>query len=198
MVYINENTGEFDFEAALAEVSPQRREEALKFRYENGRRLSLAVYILLKKGLREEYGITENPVFGYSAEGKPFILDRPDIHFSFSHSGNVAVCAISDQPVGVDVEVPRKISSSLVNYTMNDSEQAQINTSPDPMMQFLYFWTRKEALLKLTGEGIRNDMKKVLATAEKYRLETVQTERYIYSVAKYNIFSEIDCRTSGL
>ena len=185
MVYLNENTDEIDIEAALTEVSPQRREQALKFRHEGGRRLSLAVYLLLKKGLREEYGITDNPVFGYKPEGKPFLLDHPDIHFSFSHSGNVALCAISDQPVGADVEVPRKITSSLINYTMNDDEQARISASPDPMMQFLYFWTRKEALLKLTAEGIRNDMKMVLAEADHYYFETIQSEKYICSIVKY-------------
>ena len=185
MIYINENTGELDLTAALAEVSQQRREQALKFRHENGRRLSVAVYLLLKKGLQEEYGITENPVFGYSGEGKPFIIDHPDIHFSFSHSGDVALCAISGQPVGADVEVPRKISPSLVSYTMNDDEQAQINASPDPMMQFLFFWTRKEALLKLTGEGIRNNMKNVLEKSDNYCFETVQSGKYIYSIAKY-------------
>lgn len=184
-VYINENTGDMDLTAALAEVSPQRREQALKFRHENGRRLSLAVYLLLKKGLQEEYGIAGNPVFGYSEEGKPFLLGQPDVHFSFSHSGNVALCALCDQPVGADVEVPRKISPSLITYTMNDDEQAQINASPNPMMQFLFFWTRKEALLKLTGEGIRNNMKEVLVAMEKYHIDTVVTDNYIYSVAKF-------------
>lgn len=184
-VYINENTGNMDLTAALAEVSPQRREQALKFRHENGRRLSLAVYLLLKKGLQEEYGIAGNPVFGYSEEGKPFLLGQPDVHFSFSHSGNVALCALCDQPVGADVEVPRKISPSLITYTMNDDEQAQINASPDPMMQFLFFWTRKEALLKLTGEGIRNNMKNVLEKSDNYCFETVQSGKYIYSIAKY-------------
>lgn len=189
MVYLNEKTDEIDIEAALADVSAQRREQAMKFRYDNGKRLSLAVYLLLKKGLQEEYGITENPVFGYSDEEKPFILDHPDIYFSFSHSGKIALCAISDQPVGADVEVPRRITPSLVRYTMNDSEQAQIHASPNPMTQFLYFWTRKEALLKLTGEGIRNDMKMVLAESEKYQIDTVVTENYVYSIAKYKDIS---------
>ena len=189
MVYLNENTDEIDIEAALAEVSVQRREQAMKFRHENGKRLSLAVYLLLKKGLREEYGFTDNPVFGYSKEGKPFILERPDIHFNFSHSGNIALCAISDLPVGADVEAPRKITSSLIDYTMNDDEQALIRASSNPTMQFLYFWTRKEAVLKLTAEGIRNNMKMVLADAEKYCFDTIQTEKYIYSIVKYkNLF----------
>lgn len=187
MVYINENTEELNIAAALAEVSSQRRDQALKFRYESGRRLSLAAYLLLMDGLQKEYGIAEPPVFDYSSEGKPYIADHPDIHFSLSHSGNVALCALSDQPVGADVEVPRKISPSLIAYTMNDSEQEQINASTNPTMKFLFFWTRKEALLKLTGEGIRNDLKGVLAEAEKYLFETVETEHFIYSTVKFRM-----------
>ena len=191
MIYINENTEELDIAATLAVVTPQRREQALKFRHESGQRLSLAVYLLLMDGLRKEYEIVEPPVFDYSPEGKPYIAARPDIHFSLSHSGNVALCALSDQPVGADVEVPRKISPSLIAYTMNDLEQEQINASANPVMKFLYFWTRKEALLKLTGEGIRNDLKLVLAEAEKYHFETIETEKYIYSTARFKIPPEI-------
>lgn len=190
MIYLNDRVDQLDIEDALSRVSPQRREQALRFRFESGRRLCLAVYLLLMDSLREEYGLDEPPVFDYSPEGKPFIPAHPDIHFSFSHSGNVALCAICDRPVGADVEVPRKISPSLIRYTMNHDEQAQISVSENPTMQFLHFWTRKEALLKLTAEGIRNDMKTVLAEADKYQIETVQTDRYIFSVATFQNIPE--------
>ena len=185
MVYLNDHVDTLDIDLALARVSVQRREQALRFRHEGGRRLCLAAYLLLMDGLREEYGLTEPPVFDYSSEGKPFIAARPDIHFSLSHSGNVALCVLADQPVGADVEVPRKITSSLIAYTMNADEQAKINASQNPEMQFLHFWTRKEALLKLTGEGIRNDVKAVLEEEEKYQIETVRADNYIFSVAKF-------------
>lgn len=185
MVYLNDQVDSLDIDLALARVSAQRREQALKFRFESGQRLSLAVYLLLMDGLREEYGITEPPDFDYTAEEKPFIAGRPDIHFNFSHSGNVAMCALSNQSVGADVEVPRKITPSLISYTMNEDEQASINASPDPTMRFLYFWTRKEALLKLTGEGIRNDMKRVLEESEQYHFETIKTNNYLFSIVKH-------------
>ena len=185
MIYINDNTDELDIATALSEVSEQRRAQALKFQHEKGRRLSLAVYLLLKKGLREEFGITEDPVFGYSPEGKPFLPDHPNIHFSFSHSGTVALCAIDRVPVGADVEVPRKISPELTAYTMSDEEVSRITASDDPQMAFLSLWTQKEAVLKLTGEGIRNNMKNVLTDSDKYLIETVTTPKYIFSVARH-------------
>jgi len=185
MVYINDHTEKLDIIAALERVSPQRREQAMRFRFDSGRRLSLAAYLLLMEGLEKEYGIIEPPVFEYTPEGKPFLVQHPDIHFNLSHSKNVALCAISDQPVGADVEVPRKISPSLVSHTMNEREQEIINTSSDSVMQFLHFWTRKEALLKLTAVGIRSDLKEVLSEEDKYQIETVQMDKYVFSVAKF-------------
>ena len=185
MVYINEHTESLDIEKALAMVSGQRREHALKFAHESGRRLSLAVYLLLMEGLQKEYGITGAPEFEYLAGGKPIIKGHPEIHFSFSHSGNVALCAIDSRPVGADVETTRKITPSLIAYTMNEEEQALIASAPESRQAFLALWTKKEAALKLTGEGIRNDLKTVLTNTENVVFETKITENYIYSIAKY-------------
>ncbi len=185
MVYINDKVDSLNLDLALAQVSEQRREQALRFRFESGRRLCLAAYLLLMEGLQKEYGITEKPVFDYSEKGKPSIIGHPDIYFNFSHSGNIALCALSNQPVGADVETLRKITPSLIRFTMNDIEQTLINTSSNPTMQFLFYWTRKEALLKLTGDGIRNDIKDVLTDSDNYHIETVTSDQYVYSIANY-------------
>lgn len=73
MIYLNDHTELLDIEDALKQVSQQRREQALKFAHESGRRLSLAVYMLLMEGLQKEYGITKPPVFEYLDGGKPVI-----------------------------------------------------------------------------------------------------------------------------
>lgn len=185
MIYLNDHTELLDIEDALKQVSQQRREQALKFAHESGRRLSLAVYMLLMEGLQKEYGITKPPVFEYLDGGKPVIAGHPEIHFNFSHSGNVALCAIDNQPIGVDIEMPRKITPSLISYTMNEDEREKIASATDQITMFLSFWTKKEAVLKLTGEGIRSDLKKVLVHPENYHFETKITPNYIYSIARY-------------
>lgn len=185
MVYLNEHTDRIDIASALEKVSEQRRKLALKYRHESSRQLSLAAYLLLMEGLEKEYGINEPPLFNYTAEGKPVLVQHPDIHFNFSHSGTVALCALSNRPIGADVETPCEITPALIEYTMNANEQSIINTSTNHTMQFLHYWTRKEALLKLTAEGVRNDMRTVLAQVEEYQMETIQTENYIYSIAQY-------------
>ena len=173
----------FDLEAALKEISEQRREQALKFKYELGQRLCVLAYLLLKKGLRETYGITDNPIFEYNEHGKPSIVGHPEIYFNLSHCKEAVVCVISDQPIGVDVESIREYKESLVRYTMNDEEIHEIESSENPAAAFIRLWTMKEATTKLIGTGISNDMKAVIDTT-RYKYTTVNRQQYIYTVCE--------------
>ncbi len=44
----------------------------------------------------------------YEESGKPFFKNDPDFHFSLSHSHERAMCAVSDNPIGCDVQVIAK------------------------------------------------------------------------------------------
>ena len=182
MIYLNDDIAGFDFEAALPLLSDQRREQALKFKYELGRKTCAMAYLLLCEGLRQEYGITERPVFDYGEHGKPIIVGHPDIHFNVSHCREGVICVVSDRPVGVDIESIREYKESLVRYTMNDCEVQQIEQAEHPEVEFIRLWSMKEAVLKLSGKGIVDNMKGVLTGHEQ--IETVYNEekKYIYSV----------------
>ena len=182
-VYINENIWEFDLEAALKDISEQRREQALKFKFEQGQRLCVLAYQLLKEGLQKEYGITENPIFEYNEHGKPSIVGHPEIYFNLSHCKEAAICVISDKPIGVDVESIREFKDSLVNYTMNDEEKAEMASSSNPAATFIRLWTMKEATSKLIGTGITNDVKSLIDTT-KYKYTTVERQRYTYTICE--------------
>jgi 4'-phosphopantetheinyl transferase len=179
---VSEEIWDFDLEAALGEISEQRREQALKFKHEQGQRLCVLAYLLLKKGLRDNYGIIENPVFEYNEHGKPFIVGHPEIYFNLSHCKEAVVCVINDKPIGVDVESIREYKESLVRYTMNDEEIQEIESAEHPDVAFIRLWTMKEAALKLIGTGISKDMKSVLDGTKKYT--TVERQRYIYTVCE--------------
>ena len=180
---VSEDIWNFDLGAALKEISEQRREQALKFKYEQGQRLCVLAYQLLKQGLQEAYGITENPVFVYNEHGKPSIVGHPEICFNLSHCKEAAVCVISDKSVGVDVESIREYKESLVNYTMNDEEVSLIKSADNPAAAFIRLWTMKEATMKLIGTGISNDMKTVI-DQQKYKYTTVDRQRYIYTICE--------------
>ena len=182
-IFVSEEIWDFDLAAALKEISEQRREQALKFKFEQGQRLCVLAYQLLKQGLREVYGITENPTFEYNEHGKPSIVGHPEIHFNLSHCKHAAVCAISDKPVGIDVECIREYKEGLLRYTMNDDEVCKIESTENPAAAFIRLWTMKEATMKLVGTGISNDMKTVITDTFTY--STVEKECYIYTVCEY-------------
>ena len=180
---VSEEVWGLDLEAALKELSAQRREQALKFRHELGQRLCVLAYQLLKQGLRKEYGITENPIFEYNEHGKPAIVGHPDIFFNLSHCKEAVACVISNHPVGIDVESMREYRESLIRYTMNDYEIREIESSDDPATTFIRLWTMKEATIKMMGVGISDGMKSVIDTT-RYKYTTVERQRYVYTVCE--------------
>ena len=108
----------------LAEKSPTHwREKAAKMRFERGRRQELAVGGLLV----EMTGIVD-PVIVLDENGKPSFRDHPEIHFSLSHSGDYVMCAISDSPIGCDIEKDapldedvKKEVGSIAEWTLKEA-----------------------------------------------------------------------------
>ena len=184
MVYIDEHIEEFDLQAALGEISEQRREQALRFKHERGQRTCVLAYLLLKMALQREYGITENPLFEYGEHGKPLLAGHPEIHFNLSHCREAVVCAVSRQPVGIDVESVREYKESLARYTMNEAELAEIAAAERPDVAFTRLWTMKEARLKWSGEGLSNTLKEALADAPRSDFKTTVdlSQRFVYTV----------------
>lgn len=185
-IFLSEEIWDFNLATALEEISEQRREQALKFKHELGQRLCVLAYQLLKRGLKEVYGIDENPLFIYNEYGKPSIAGHPEIFFNLSHCKEAAICVVSDRPVGVDVESVRSFNDSLVRYTMNEDEVREIEAAEDRAVAFIRLWTKKEAALKLEGTGISKDMKLVLRQ-RKLDFETFidSQRRFIYSVCQF-------------
>ena len=104
MIYLDDHIWDFDLQQALAKVSPQRREYALRYRLERDQRLSVVAYRLLQRALLAEYGIEVAPQFHYDENGKPQLAGYPDVHFSLSHCREAVACVVSAQPVGIDIE----------------------------------------------------------------------------------------------
>lgn len=187
-ILLSQDIWDFDLDAALSEISEQRREQAVKFKHELGQRLCVLAYQMLKQGLHEVYGIEGNPQFEYNEHGKPAIVGHPDIFFNLSHCKEAVLCAISDQPVGVDVESVRSFNDSLVHYTMNEDEIREIETAEDRAVAFIRLWTMKEAALKLEGTGISKDMKQVLLQdGLDFETFTDVKGRFVYSICQFNV-----------
>ena len=179
-VYINDRIQDFDLQEALGIVSKERRDYALRYRREHDQRLCLATYMLLQQALKEKHGINEPPQFISGPHGKPSLKNHPEIHFNLSHCDEAAVCVIGTRPVGIDVESIHPFDSELAADTMNPEELRIIHSSTDPSIAFTRFWTMKESLLKLTGEGITDNLPGILSTAERYHFVTEEHEKERY------------------
>ena len=183
MLYINDDIYGFDLDEALDSVSEQRRGQALRLGKELDRRLCVAAYRLLCVGLRQEYGITTLPVLERHEGGKPYLAGFPGIHFSMSHCAAAAVCAISTEPVGADVETIRAYSPRLARRVLSRAELERVERAYRPDVEFIRLWTMKESRLKLTGEGIRRDLRRVLDGGDaRYATGVCLQRGYIYTV----------------
>ncbi|MCL2125828.1 MAG: 4'-phosphopantetheinyl transferase superfamily protein [Oscillospiraceae bacterium] len=103
---------------------------------------SATAYSLLAKTYGSLYG-SPMPEISKTPNGKPFFPDRPDIHFSLSHSATHVLCAVSSSPVGADIETPRHISERTLRYFYSP-EEAELFAPLD-------LWVLKESYIKLIG-----------------------------------------------
>lgn len=193
MLYINDHLEDISaeqLEKAISSLPLWRRELALKFKHMEGRRECALAYLELCRGLHLEYGITEMPSFGYNQSGKPFLPGQSHIHFSLSHCKKAIGCYISSAPCGLDIECIRPAKETLVRYCMNEEECEQIFSAPNPDIAFSSLWTRKEAVFKLKGTGINDDIKDILSPRNAIGISILTVPNlyhgYILSVAQYS------------
>lgn len=109
--------------------------------------------------LRRYHGLEYLPIIARAAQGKPYFLDRPDLCFSYSHTGDLVLCAVGSRPLGADVEavVPRR--AALPTYSFSREEADRWRSLGGNWPAFYTVWTRKEAWSKYTGEGLSRPWK---------------------------------------
>lgn len=191
MIYLNDHINDFDLEQALASVSPQRREQALRYRQERDRRLSVAAYRLLQHALLQEYGINELPQLVINHNGKPSLAGHKGIHFSLSHCREAVACIVGEHPVGIDVETYSHYSEEVAARVMSDEEISEINASVCPAEAFTRLWTMKESLFKLTGNDNDGDIAHMLDDISAYRFTTIVHGHYLCSTCELALPSQL-------
>ena len=170
-----------ELESAIAQLPQWRREQALRFKHEQGRKECAFSYRLLCQLLREEYGIDEQPSFVFREHGKPYLsfanqrneASQQPIHFNLSHCRKAVACVVADSNVGIDVECFGRYKETLARHICSDEEMARIALAQHPDTEFTRLWTQKEAIVKLTGRGIDDDLKNLLI---KYNNVSINTE----------------------
>lgn len=136
-------------------------------------------YIACRSALRillaNELGCQPSEVqFEYQRYGKPQVALRSFerhnatarlLHFNVSHSGRWGLIALSQSPVGIDLErfQPRINAKSLITQVLSECEKAQWHKfdSKQQAEQIIRLWVCKEALLKAMGLGIAECLQQV-------------------------------------
>jgi len=99
--------------------------------------------------------------FEFNEYKKPYINN---IHFNISHSADYVVIALSTNTIGIDIEfIDPKLNYQELIYQCFSKEEIKVIKDID---SFYLFWTRKEALLKATGEGLTDNLPAIDCTGD--------------------------------
>ena len=151
--------------ALTALLPPERRQRLSRLKQPEKRREPLCAYLLLRLALRERYGWRDLPRIAVTSLGKPWFPDRPEVHFSLSHTAGAVLVALSDRPVGADIERIRPVSQRAMRR-LADAATERV---------FFESWVRREALAKRSGAGVATMLSagEELSPGEQfYRLDT--------------------------
>lgn len=103
--------------------------------------------------------------FAYGLKKKPSLNNtcNSPIHFNVSHSGPYILIAVADEEVGIDVEYYKEadILKSDMDLLFSNAEVSFITNHNSPVEAYHKLWTRKEALLKGTSQGIIDKVRAV-------------------------------------
>lgn len=134
-------------------ISPQRAQRAMRCKKPDDRKRCIAGGLLIKRFLGDT-AIYENEY------GKPFAENGA--FFSLSHSGEYVALAVSDFPVGCDIQQTEYIKpESTGRIVFCENEMSLIKNARDKSGAFYELWTKKESLLKCIGEGFHRPPKSV-------------------------------------
>lgn len=151
------------------------KEKALKFYKEKDKNRFIICRSLLKHALAYH---TQSQINEISIERlpnkKPYVPKYPNLFFNLSHSGDYAVLAISNAPIGIDIEYMdlNYAFQETLSYIFNKEEIYFIDNSDNRIRAFYSLWTRKEAFAKALGKGIDDNFSKIPCLDGQHRLDT--------------------------
>ena len=188
-----------DFEGAdVSLLEEARRTRLARLRNQQVRAECIAAGMLLREALADYgYPVGEVPLqLVYDEYGKPGLRGNGKHgtpFFSLSHSSDIVICAVDDEPIGADIQMVKKVPERLPKRVLSASELNEYlqvageKTEIEAQRLFTVRWTEKESIAKLIGKGIGIDFRTI--ETGKYRLHTIMKEfegaEYVITTAQY-------------
>jgi 4'-phosphopantetheinyl transferase len=142
------------------ELSADERERAARFRIAAHRARFAVARASLRRVLGGILGIDPRSlIFTYGERGKPAIAPEHNLAFNVSHSGGLALIALSRPGnLGVDVEqiVELDDAPAIARRTFSAAENEELGrvAPSERLLAFYLAWTRKESVVKALGSGL--------------------------------------------
>lgn len=113
---------------------------------------------LLAEILKRDYQMENCPEIIRDEFGKPYFKEDCGLRFNVSHSGEYLAIAVSESPVGVDLQKMKEIREGMYRKVVMPKERMLI-TEKERQKDFIRLWTLKESFTKAEGKGLRISMK---------------------------------------
>jgi len=171
---------ESDYKNTFSLLEKGEQDKIIAKDKDSDKKRSLATKYLLQRALLESFPLNK-PTFSRNEKGKP-VCDFCFI--SLSHSGDMAVCALSSSPVGVDIEKKRNIKRREKYHFFSEEETAFVNSAEgDISLNFLKVFTRKEAYFKCADVSLSElSLIDLLSDSTDYSFKTETFDDYIISL----------------
>ena len=190
IVNINDSIEESRYPQLIPLVSRNRQNKIKSYLFDTDKKLSLYSEILLRVIIVKTFHIDNASVFfDKNAYGKPYLKNNKNFHFNISHTKGLIVIAISNSPIGVDVELTRRFDLHIAKRFFTEYEIEYINGDTEKMYQrFFEIWTKKEAYIKHNGKGLTIPLNSfnVLSDNISHKIKSFFYEDYILSVCSEN------------
>ena len=139
-------------------MSEEKKAAVLKLKRAETANQRIVADALARNALSEIGGIKPDEIiFSENEFGKPY-AENVDAHFSVSHSGDAVICAVSERPVGIDIEKIRDVRFKTAERFATAQELEYIGENTE---RFFEIWTLKEAYFKCIGTGLDASIKDV-------------------------------------
>ena len=130
----------------------------------------------------------------YDEFGKPHLINKK--HISITHSHHFSAIIVSNEAVGIDIEMQRDIILKIAHKFVNDEELERLQKTDlnDYIKKLTVKWGAKEAIFKIRNEkGISFKDHIQVAPFELNQTQTIADLNFNGAEQKFNIhFSELD------
>lgn len=181
---------EYTYWYSLMNVDKKKRVD--RYRFFDDKKRTVAGEMLARQAVAEWCSIApESITFAIGEYGKPY-TENLDVEFNISHSGDMVVCVVDDNPVGIDIEQIRSIDLTVAKRICTDEELLYLfghtptwedivyTTNVTVLKRFFELWTKKEAFVKCLGNGVES----IKTNIQNKFVQSFVVENYIISICR--------------